>query len=59
MAEEEKQPIIVKKIKKVSGGHHVGAWKVADADFVTAMMALFIVRWIVSASDQPKEQIQA
>lgn len=59
MAEEEKQPIIVKKIKKVSGGHHGGAWKVAYADFVTAMMALFIVLWILSASDQTKLQIQA
>lgn len=59
MAEEEKQPIIVKKIKKVSGGHHGGAWKVAYADFVTAMMALFIVLWILSASDQTQMQIQA
>lgn len=57
--EEEKQPIIIKKIKKVSGGHHGGAWKVAYADFVTAMMALFIVLWILSASDETQEQITA
>ncbi len=60
MAEEEKiQPIIIKKIKKVEGGHHGGAWKVAYADFVTAMMALFIVLWILSASDQTQDNIQA
>jgi chemotaxis protein MotB len=41
-------PIIIKK--KVShGGHHGGAWKVAYADFVTAMMALFIVLWLLNA----------
>ena len=47
-----KQPIIV--IKKVSGhgGHHGGAWKVAYADFVTAMMALFIVLWLLNSSKQ-------
>lgn len=43
------QPIIIKKIKKVhGGGHHGGAWKVAYADFVTAMMALFLVLWLVA-----------
>jgi chemotaxis protein MotB len=49
-----KQPIIV--IKKVSGhgGHHGGAWKVAYADFVTAMMALFIVLWLLSSSSKIK-----
>ncbi len=46
-----KRPIIIiKKIKKVSG-HHGGAWKVAYADFVTAMMALFMVMWLVTAMD--------
>jgi chemotaxis protein MotB len=44
----EKDPIIVKKIKKTHRGHHGGAWKVAYADFVTAMMALFLVLWIVA-----------
>jgi chemotaxis protein MotB len=44
----EEQPIIIKRIKKVHGGHHGGAWKVAYADFVTAMMALFLVLWIVA-----------
>lgn len=56
---KKEQPIIVKKIKK--GGHapHGGAWKVAYADFVTAMMAFFIVMWIVSASESTKEAITA
>ncbi|MDQ6677275.1 MAG: chemotaxis protein MotB, partial [Acidobacteriota bacterium] len=40
-------PIIIIKKKKSHGGHHGGAWKVAYADFVTAMMALFIVLWLL------------
>src|SRR5215472_9376442 len=49
-------PIIIKK--KVShGGHHGGAWKVAYADFVTAMMALFIVLWMMNASKQIQEAV--
>jgi len=53
-------PIIIKKINKGHGGHHGGAWKVAYADFVTAMMALFIVLWILSSSSEStKEGIAA
>jgi len=54
------RPIIVIK-KKVSGhgGHHGGAWKVAYADFVTAMMALFIVLWLMSADEKVKEAVSA
>ncbi|HET6931325.1 MAG TPA: flagellar motor protein MotB [Candidatus Acidoferrum sp.] len=49
-------PIIIKK--KVShGGHHGGAWKVAYADFVTAMMALFIVLWLLNSSDKVKKAV--
>jgi chemotaxis protein MotB len=44
-------PIVIKK-KVVHGGHHGGAWKVAYADFVTAMMALFIVLWLLNSSKQ-------
>jgi chemotaxis protein MotB len=44
----EERPIIIKRVKKGHGGHHGGAWKVAYADFVTAMMALFLVLWIVA-----------
>jgi chemotaxis protein MotB len=49
-------PIIIKK--KIShGGHHGGAWKVAYADFVTAMMALFIVLWLLNSSDKVKKAV--
>jgi len=47
MSEEQEPVIVVRKIKRVSGGHHGGAWKVAYADFVTAMMAFFLVMWIL------------
>ena len=56
MADE--QPIIIKKKKGGHGGHHGGAWKVAYADFVTAMMALFIVLWLMSStSKQTQDEI--
>jgi chemotaxis protein MotB len=45
-------PIIIIKKKSAHGGHHGGAWKVAYADFVTAMMALFIVLWLLSSSSK-------
>lgn len=48
---KQAQPII-KKFKKISGGHHGGAWKVAYADFVTAMMAFFLLLWLISVSDK-------
>jgi len=48
------QPIIVKKKKAAHHGHHGGAWKVAYADFVTAMMAFFLVMWIVGQSEEVK-----
>src|SRR5689334_22308334 len=48
-AEDKARPIYVKRVKKVAGGHHGGAWKVAYADFVTAMMAFFLVLWLVTA----------
>ena len=51
--------IIVKKKAGGHGGHHGGAWKVAYADFVTAMMALFIVLWLMSADEKVKEEISA
>jgi chemotaxis protein MotB len=44
-----KRPIIIKRRKIVAGGHHGGAWKVAYADFVTAMMAFFMVMWLISS----------
>lgn len=58
MADQNEQPIFIKK-KKSKGhhGHHGGAWKVAYADFVTAMMALFIVLWILGQSEEVKQAI--
>jgi chemotaxis protein MotB len=54
--EDTPQIIIIKK-KSGHGGHHGGAWKVAYADFVTAMMALFIVLWLMNASKQVQEAV--
>ena len=52
------QPIIVKRVKKVAGGHHGGAWKIALADFMTAMMAFFLVMWLMtSATPEQKRAI--
>src|SRR6185312_986142 len=53
----EQAPIIVIKRKKQVHGHHGGAWKVAYADFVTAMMALFIVLWLLSSSEQVQKAV--
>jgi chemotaxis protein MotB len=50
MAENIQSPIVVKKIKKVVGGHHGGAWKIAYADFVTAMMAFFLLMWLLGSA---------
>jgi len=54
---ETSQPIVIVKKKAGHGGHHGGAWKVAYADFVTAMMALFIVLWLLNASKQVQEAV--
>ena len=51
--------IIIKKKRGHGGGHHGGAWKVAYADFVTAMMALFIVLWLMNSSEQVRKAISA
>jgi len=51
------QPIIVIKKKGGHGGHHGGAWKVAYADFVTAMMSLFIVLWLMGSSEKVKKAV--
>src|SRR5246127_1947330 len=51
------QPILVKKIKKVQGGgHHGGAWKVAYADFVTAMMAFFLLMWLINTTSPEQKK---
>ena len=46
------RPIIIKRIKKVTGGHHGGAWKIAYADFVTAMMAFFLMMWLIGSTSK-------
>src|SRR5579863_7403007 len=54
---EKTRTIIILKKKAGHGGHHGGAWKVAYADFVTAMMALFIVLWLLNTSKQVQEAV--
>src|ERR1043165_4274043 len=51
------QPIIIKRIKKGGhGGHHGGAWKVAYADFVTAMMAFFLLMWLINTTSPEQKR---
>ncbi|SDG93385.1 flagellar motor protein MotB [Alloyangia pacifica] len=55
MAGRNEQAVIIKKIEETAGhGHHGGGWKVAYADFMTAMMAFFLLLWILAASDEEK-----
>src|SRR5580700_8167203 len=51
------KPIIVIRKKGGHGGHHGGAWKVAYADFVTAMMSLFIVLWLMNTSEKVRQAV--
>jgi chemotaxis protein MotB len=50
MADDTQRPIIIKRIKKTAAGHHGGAWKIAYADFVTAMMAFFLLMWLLGST---------
>lgn len=52
MSDDSQQPIIVKRIKKGGGAAHGGAWKIAYADFVTAMMAFFLLMWLLGSTAQ-------
>jgi len=54
---DKTRPIIIVKKKGGHGGHHGGAWKVAYADFVTAMMSLFIVLWLLSSSKKVQQAV--
>lgn len=55
MAQDAERPIVIRRVKKVvGGGHHGGAWKVAYADFVTAMMAFFMLLWLTANPDKEK-----
>ncbi len=52
---KDQPPVVIRRVKKVvGGGHHGGAWKVAYADFVTAMMAFFMLLWLISNPDKEK-----
>ena len=53
--EEKAQPIIIKRVKKAAHAHHGGAWKVAYADFVTAMMAFFLLLWLLQATTEEQK----
>jgi chemotaxis protein MotB len=48
--DKNKRPIVIKRIKNVAGGSHGGAWKIAYADFVTAMMAFFLLMWLLGST---------
>ena len=50
MAKNDGPPIVIKRIKKGGHGHHGGAWKIAYADFVTAMMAFFLLMWVLGST---------
>lgn len=52
----EKRPIVIRRKKKVVHAHHGGAWKIALADFMTALMALFLVMWILSTATEDQRQ---
>ena len=57
MAEKSEQPIIIRRKKVTHAGHHGGAWKVAFADFMTAMMAFFLVMWLVGQKDDVRQAV--
>src|SRR5450631_3714554 len=57
MSVSGERPIIIKRIKKGGGGgHHGGAWKVAYADFVTAMMAFFLLMWLINTTSPEQKR---
>ena len=55
-AQTNARPIIIKRKKIIAGGHHGGAWKVAYADFVTAMMAFFMLMWLLNATTEQQRK---
>ncbi len=56
MSDDSQRPIVIKRIKKGGGGHHGGAWKIAYADFVTAMMAFFLLMWLLGSTTKANRQ---
>ena len=59
MEKKQQKVIIIKKVKKGHGGHHGGSWKVAYADFVTAMMAFFLLMWLLSMVSPEKRAVMS
>ncbi|MCE9639157.1 MAG: flagellar motor protein MotB [Betaproteobacteria bacterium] len=56
MADDTQRPIVIKRVKKGAAGHHGGAWKIAYADFVTAMMAFFLLMWLLGSTTKGELQ---
>lgn len=56
MSAKSNAPIIIKRKKLIAAGHHGGAWKVAYADFVTAMMAFFMMMWLLNATTEKQRK---
>ena len=52
---DKEQPIVVKRVKKGAHDHHGGSWKVAYADFMTAMMAFFLLMWILQTATEEQK----
>ena len=50
MSDDSQRPIVIRRVKKTAAGHHGGAWKIAYADFVTAMMAFFLLMWLLGST---------
>lgn len=57
MTAQSNAPIIIKRKKIIAAGHHGGAWKVAYADFVTAMMAFFLLMWLLGATNEKQRVV--
>ena len=57
--EDNRKKIIIKRVKKIHGGSHGGSWKVAYADFVTALMAFFLLMWLLNMTSQEKRAVLA
>lgn len=53
---KEARKIVIKRFEVVEGGHHGGSWKIAYADFVTAMMAFFLVMWLINATTEEQRK---
>lgn len=57
--EKSEQTIVIKRVKKVAGGHHGGSWKIAFADFALALMAFFLVLWLIESTTELEKMVIA